>query len=80
MRQTVNNLWHDGSLLRWSTWRSGWRLLLARDGMFRASFGGWRDYFARDFHPGQHDLPRPAAPGCANTRHSTPWSVRPVGA
>jgi predicted metal-dependent hydrolase len=55
MRQTVLNLWHDGSLLRWSTWRSGWRLLLARDGMFRASFGTWRDYFARDFHPRQHD-------------------------
>jgi hypothetical protein len=55
MRQTVANLRHDGSLWRWSTWRSGWRLLLARDGMFRASFGAWRDYFARDFHPRQHD-------------------------
>jgi predicted metal-dependent hydrolase len=55
MRQTVANLRHDGSLWRWSTWRSGWRLLLARDGMFRATFGAWRDYFARDFHPSQHD-------------------------
>lgn len=54
-RQTLINLWHDGSLWRWSTWRSGWRLLLARDGMLRASFGAWRDYFAHDFHPGQHD-------------------------
>ena len=54
-RQTLINLWHDGSLLRASTWRSAWRLLLARDGMFRASFGAWRDYFARDFHPRQHD-------------------------
>ena len=55
MRQTMINLRHDRSLWRWSTWRSGWRLLLARDGMFRASFGAWRDYFARDFHPHQHD-------------------------
>ena len=38
-RQTLINLWHDGSLWRWSTWRSGWRLLWARDGMLRASFG-----------------------------------------
>jgi predicted metal-dependent hydrolase len=60
-RQTLINLRHDGSLWRWSTWRSGWRLLLARDGMFRASFGAWRDYFGRDFHPSQHD----AEPGHA---------------
>ena len=60
-RQTLINLWHDGSLWRWSTWRSGWRLLLARDGMFRESFGAWRDYFKRDFHPSQHD----ATPGHA---------------
>ena len=78
-RQTVINLWHDGSLLRCGTWRSGWRLLLARDGMFRASFGGWRDYFARDFHPSQHD----AAPGRAWLReHSAQYAVvgTPVGA
>ncbi len=74
-RQTLINLWHDGSLLRWSTWRSGWRLLLARDGMFRASFGAWRDYFAHDFHPSQHD----AAPARAWLReHSSQYSV--VGA
>jgi len=54
-RQTVINLWHDGSLWRWSTWRSGWRLLLARDGLVRATFPRWGDYFARDFHPSQHD-------------------------
>ena len=55
LRQTVLNLAHDGSLWRVSTWRSGWRLLLARDGMFRASFAAWRDYFRPDFHPRQHD-------------------------
>jgi hypothetical protein len=77
-RQTLINLRHDGSLWRWSTWRSGWRLLLARDGMFRASFGAWRDYFRRDFHPSQHD----AAPGQAWLReHPADYAVvgRPAG-
>jgi len=55
MRQTILNLRHDGSLFKWSTWRSGWRLLLARDGLFRGNLRPWRDYFARDFHPTQHD-------------------------
>lgn len=53
-RQTLLNLWHDGSLFRWSTWRSGARLLFARDGMLRANVGLWRDYMAPDFHPSQH--------------------------
>jgi hypothetical protein len=55
LRQTLRNLWHDGSLLRWSTWRSGAALLFARDGMIRGNLGLWRDYFAPDFHPSQHD-------------------------
>jgi len=54
-RQTLINLWHDGSLLRRDTWRSAWRLLLARDGLFRGNFRQWRAYFARDFHPSQND-------------------------
>ena len=76
-RQTLINLWHDGSLLRWSTWRSGWRLLWARDGMLRASFGAWRDYLAPDFHPSQHD----ATPGRAWLHeHTSQYAVvgRPV--
>lgn len=71
-RQTAINLWHDGRALRWSTWRSGWRLLLAREGMFRASFGAWRDYFARDFHPSQQDA---AAAGAWLREHSAQYSV-----
>jgi len=54
LRQTVRNLWHDGSLFHWSTWRSGARLLFARDGMLRGNYRLWRDYFAPDFHPSQH--------------------------
>jgi len=54
LRQTVRNLWHDGSLFQWRTWRSGWRLLLGRDSMIRGNYGLWRDYQAPDFHPSQH--------------------------
>ncbi len=55
MRQTVRNLWHDGSLFHASTWRSGYRLLFARDGMMRSNVRGWREYLAPQFHPSQHD-------------------------
>jgi uncharacterized protein len=53
--QTLSNLWHDGSLFQWSTWRSGWRLLLTPDGMLRSNLSPWRDYFKPDLHPTQHD-------------------------
>ena len=53
-RQTLRNLRHDGSLYRWSTWRSAARLLFVRDGMVRGNYPLWRDYFATDFHPSQH--------------------------
>ena len=55
LRQTVRNLWHDGSLFQWSTWRSGARLLFARDGMIRGNYGRWREYKSPDFHPNQQD-------------------------
>ena len=55
LRQTIQNLWHDDSLFKWSTWQSGFKLLMAKDGMFRGNYGLWRDYLAHDFHPSQHD-------------------------
>jgi predicted metal-dependent hydrolase len=55
LRQTVRNLWQDASLFRWGTWKSGWKLLMARDGMFRSSHGLWRDYLSPGFHPSQHE-------------------------
>lgn len=55
LRQTMRNLWHDGSLFKWSTWRSGARLLFARDGLIRGNYGLWRDYLSPDFHPSQHN-------------------------
>jgi len=55
LRQTVRNLWHDGSLFRAATWAGGYRLLWARDGLMRSNVRGWRDYLAPNFHPDQHD-------------------------
>ena len=54
-RQTVRNLWQDKALFKWSTWRSGWNVLLSQDGMFRGNYQHWRAYKAPDFHPRQQD-------------------------
>lgn len=53
--QTISNLWHDGSLFNWSTWVSGARMLMAKDGMFRGNYPQWKAYMAHDFHPRQQD-------------------------
>ena len=58
LRQTVRNLWHDGCLFKWSTWRSAHKLLFATDGLIRSNRGLWRDYLRPDFHPSQHDAAR----------------------
>lgn len=55
LRQTINNLWHDGSLFKRSTWRSAWVFLGAKQGLFRSSYSMWRRYFRPDFHPQQDD-------------------------
>jgi predicted metal-dependent hydrolase len=70
--QTVRNLWHDGSLFKWSTWRSGYNLLLSKDGMFRGNYQLWRDYMAPDFHPRQHDDSRSVQWLKNNTDQFTP--------
>jgi len=54
-RQTINNLWHDGSLFKLNTWRSAWRHLFTIEGLFTNSFSDWKSYFRRDFHPSAHD-------------------------
>ncbi len=61
LRQTLNNLWHDGTLFRWSTWKSGARLLFGRRGLVRMLAGPWRRYRRADFHPAQQDASRAAA-------------------
>jgi predicted metal-dependent hydrolase len=53
LRQTALNLQADGTLWRWSTWRSAARHLLGKGGLLSSSFAGWRRYFRKDFHPSQ---------------------------
>ena len=55
LRQTVRNLERDGTLWRWSTWRSAASYLFGRRGLVRLTYRPWRDYFRPDFHPSQQD-------------------------
>jgi predicted metal-dependent hydrolase len=55
LRQTLANLWHDGTWWRASTWRSAASFLFGRDGLVRRGFGRWRAYLRADFHPGAGD-------------------------
>jgi len=55
LRQTVLNLHRDGTLWQWSTWRSAAGFLFGRRGLVRLTYGPWREYFRRDFHPSQQD-------------------------
>jgi predicted metal-dependent hydrolase len=55
LRQTARNLWHDGELLRWRTWRSAASFFFGRHGLVRHTFKPWRAYFRADFHPSQQD-------------------------
>ena len=58
LRQTVHNLWRDGTLFKRRTWASGWRFLFGPGGAVRACYGPWRRYFLADFHPAQQRTPR----------------------
>ena len=53
MLQTMHNLWRDGSLFKFSTWKSGYKLLLAKDGLLTSNFGHWKSYKKASFHPAQ---------------------------
>ena len=54
-RQTLNNLWHDGTWWRLSTWTNAARFLLGRGGLLREIVPRWRHYLRADFHPSQGD-------------------------
>lgn len=54
-RQTINNLWHDGTLFQVSTWRSGLRFAFGRDGIVIRSFRSWARYLRADFDPADTD-------------------------
>jgi uncharacterized protein len=60
LRQTVNNLWHDRTLLRPGTWASAARFFFGRGGLVRECFGAWREYLREDFHPRQLESDRAA--------------------
>jgi uncharacterized protein len=76
-RQTVNNLWHDGTLLKPSTWASAVQFFFGRP----SQGGGWvwltakplMAYFRKDFHPNQHDN-RDLAQDYAQT-HAGDWRL-----
>ncbi|HEY8049910.1 MAG TPA: metal-dependent hydrolase [Ramlibacter sp.] len=55
IRQTIDNLRRDGTLWRWSTWKSAASYLFGRRGLVRQNYRPWREYFRRDFHPRQQD-------------------------
>ncbi len=55
LRQTVANLRSDGTLWKWSTWKSAAGYLFGKRGLIRQTYGPWRQYKARDFHPRQQD-------------------------
>lgn len=55
IRQTVGNLRRDGSLWKWSTWKSAGSYLFGRRGLISQTFKPWRAYLRRDFHPSQQD-------------------------
>jgi predicted metal-dependent hydrolase len=54
-RQTVNNLHHDGTLWKFSTWKSAASYLFGKRGLVRHIYRPWREYLRRDFHPRQQD-------------------------
>jgi predicted metal-dependent hydrolase len=55
VRQTVDNLRRDGTLWKWSTWKSAGLYLFGPRGLIRETFKPWREYTRRDFHPSQQD-------------------------
>jgi predicted metal-dependent hydrolase len=54
-RQTLNNLWHDGTWWRPATWSAAARFLFGRDGFLTVSRPLWQLYRRADFHPAQAD-------------------------
>ncbi|MDB5860370.1 MAG: hypothetical protein JWQ76_4059 [Ramlibacter sp.] len=75
LRQTINNLHHDGTLWKWSTWKGAASYLFGQRGLVRLTYQPWRAYFKRDFHPDQQESGASVAWLEAN-RHQ----YQPVGA
>ena len=55
LRQTLRNLWHDGTWWRPGTWADGARFLVGRHGLIRCTRAPGRHDLREDFHPQQGD-------------------------
>lgn len=55
LRQTFSNLRRDGTLWKWSTWKSAASYLFGKRGLVTLTYKPWKAYFRRDFHPAQQD-------------------------
>ena len=53
--QTIHNLHHDKSLFKLSTWKTGYKIMLSKNGLVRFVFKHWLKYFSSKFHPSQLD-------------------------
>lgn len=55
LRQTASNLQRDGTLWKWSTWKSAASYLFGKRGLIRQTCRPWHEYLRPDFHPSQQD-------------------------
>jgi predicted metal-dependent hydrolase len=76
LRQTINNLWHDGTLHKPSTWVSGARFLFGQYGLVRRIAKPLWAYRRPDFHPSQVGHTQRAKDWLSNNAHQ--WKA--VGA
>lgn len=51
--QILNNLWRNGSIKKWRTWKEGCLFLFGRQGLIRSSWPMLMEYRRKDFHPRQ---------------------------
>ena len=58
-RQTVLNLWHDGTLFKPGTWWSAMKFFWGKNGVVWRCTGPLLAYFRRDFHPDQETVAEP---------------------
>jgi len=75
LRQTINNLWHDRTLHKPSTWLSAGRFLFGRHGLVRRIAQPLWAYRRADFHPTQVGQPDLATHWLSS--HADRW--KPVG-
>ena len=75
LRQTINNLWHDRTLHKPSTWVSAARFLFGRHGLVRRIAQPLWAYRRADFHPTEVGQPDLAAHWLSS--HADRW--KPVG-